>query len=77
MGQPDAAGEMPPVSEKAGRILSPKSQDTDMARGMEPFKELDARQTRQFLQNLNDPSHIQRSRQAVERVRKMRFVVIE
>lgn len=73
----DKAGKILPIIEKTGRILRPNNQDTDMARGMDPFKELDAKQTHQFLANLSDPAHIQRSQQAIERVRKMRFTVIE
>ena len=48
-----------------------------MARGIEAFKELSAEQTRQFLVNLSNSVHIQRSKEAIERVRKMRFSVIE
>ena len=59
------------------RILSPELQQQHMAREIESFKELDAKQTRQFLANLNDPRHIRRSREAVERVRKMRFTIVE
>ena len=70
-------GVTPSISGKAGRILRPNNQDMDMARGMDPFKELDAKQTNQFLANLNDPRHIQRSLCAIERVRKLRFTVIE
>jgi len=48
-----------------------------MARGIEAFKELSAEQTRQFLDSLNNSAHIQRSKEDIERVKKMHFIVIE
>ena len=48
-----------------------------MAEGIEPFKELDAKQTRQFLKNLGNPLHIRRSRDAIERALSMKFTIQE
>jgi hypothetical protein len=64
-------------SDGSGKILRSDNLQHHMARGIESFKELNARQTREFLANLSNPRNLRRSQAAIERVRKIRFNVIE